>query len=185
MIEAIPSESTTTAGGVDQARRIFATRLETLRHLLDRGHEHFGNDTFLDKRLAADMQPLGTQVPFACNLPRAFAFWCSGKDVENLPTEVTSLEVAYAHIEDARRLVESIDCPDARLDEVKRVALGPGLYCELVGHRYLSDFLIPNLYFHITTLYAILRTLGVPLGKADYMTFLLPEVRRVDRSGEG
>ncbi|MBN8265477.1 MAG: DUF1993 family protein, partial [Xanthomonadales bacterium] len=28
-----------------------------------------------------------------------------------------------------------------------------------------------------TTTYAILRMLGVPVGKADYMRFLLPHVR--------
>jgi len=34
-----------------------------------------------------------------------------------------------------------------------------------------------DFYFHITTTYAILRMLGVPVGKADYMRFLLPHVR--------
>jgi hypothetical protein len=41
----------------------------------------------------------------------------------------------------------------------------------------VSDFAIPNLYFHITMAYAILRRLGVPVGKADYMGFLMPHVR--------
>lgn len=43
---------------------------------------------------------------------------------------------------------------------------------------YLSDVLIPNFYFHLTTTYAILRSLGVPLGQADYMAFLMPHVKR-------
>jgi hypothetical protein len=42
----------------------------------------------------------------------------------------------------------------------------------------VSDYLLPNFYFHITTTYAILRMLGVPVGKADFMRFLLPHVRQ-------
>ena len=44
------------------------------------------------------------------------------------------------------------------------------------GAGYLTSFVLPNFYFHITTPYAILRMLGVPVGKADYMRFLLPHV---------
>ncbi|MGR3433846.1 MAG: DUF1993 family protein [Shimia sp.] len=33
---------------------------------------------------------------------------------------------------------------------------------------YLATFVLPNLHFHLTTGYAILRLHGAPLGKADY-----------------
>jgi hypothetical protein len=36
---------------------------------------------------------------------------------------------------------------------------------------------VPNLYFHITTAYAILRKLGAPLGKADFMIYLAPYIK--------
>ena len=42
----------------------------------------------------------------------------------------------------------------------------------------VSDVLIPSFYFHLTTTYAILRALGVPLGKVDSMAFLMSFVRR-------
>jgi len=31
------------------------------------------------------------------------------------------------------------------------------------------DFAVPNVFFHITTAYNILRHEGVPLGKSDYL----------------
>jgi hypothetical protein len=34
---------------------------------------------------------------------------------------------------------------------------------------FLLSFSLPNLHFHATTAYDILRTKGVPLGKRDYM----------------
>jgi uncharacterized protein len=36
---------------------------------------------------------------------------------------------------------------------------------------------MPNLYFHITPAYAILRMLGAPVGKTDFLLFLAPEVK--------
>lgn len=34
--------------------------------------------------------------------------------------------------------------------------------------KWVHEYLIPNFFFHLTTAYAILRNLGVPLGKRDY-----------------
>ena len=35
--------------------------------------------------------------------------------------------------------------------------------------NFLATFSKPNVYFHVTTAYAMLRQLGVPLGKLDYL----------------
>ena len=35
--------------------------------------------------------------------------------------------------------------------------------------NFLLSFSLPNFYFHATTAYAILRALGVPLGKLDFL----------------
>ncbi len=37
------------------------------------------------------------------------------------------------------------------------------------GQDFLLSFSVPNFYFHVTTAYDILRNLGVPLGKRDYL----------------
>ena len=37
------------------------------------------------------------------------------------------------------------------------------------GYPYLSFFVIPNVYFHVTTTYDILRHNGVEIGKRDYL----------------
>ncbi len=40
---------------------------------------------------------------------------------------------------------------------------------ELQGQAYLTDFVLPNFYFHISIAYALLRHNGVELGKVDYL----------------
>lgn len=163
---------------IRELQRVFVSRLDTLSHILHAGEAHLGAALDVGKaRLAADMLPLGTQVAFACNQPRGFSQWCAGEPVQNLDPAVPSLEIARAHIADTRARVLAIACDDGKLEETKRIGLGGALYCELPGHGYVSEYLLPNFYFHITTTYAILRMLGVPVGKADYMRFLLPHVR--------
>lgn len=163
---------------IAELQRIFLSRLDSLQHILDVGEKHLrGLDGALQERLAPDMLPLGAQIAFACNQPRGFSQWCASQPVENLAPEVDSMELARSHIDQTKELVAGINAGDGKLDEVKRIGLGPGRYCELPARQYVSDFLMPNLYFHITTAYAILRKLGVPIGKTDYMSFMAPYVK--------
>ncbi|KAI0509473.1 hypothetical protein F5B22DRAFT_322802 [Xylaria bambusicola] len=39
--------------------------------------------------------------------------------------------------------------------------------------NYVEGYLKPNVYFHLTTLYDLLRWKGVPLGKGDYLSAFL------------
>ena len=46
---------------------------------------------------------------------------------------------------------------------------GPGKTRTLKGQDYLTGWMLPNMYFHITTAYTILRHNGVEVGKIDYL----------------
>lgn len=164
---------------IAELQRVFLTRLDALDHILDVGQKHLPDfDATLQERLAPDMFPLGGQIALACNQPRGFAQWCVGQPIENLKPDIATLAQAREAIEQAKRMVSAIGVDDAKLDETKRIGLGPGRYCELPARQYVSEYLLPNLYFHITTAYAILRKLGVPVGKADFMVFMAPYVRQ-------
>ncbi|KGM56302.1 hypothetical protein N800_08895 [Lysobacter daejeonensis GH1-9] len=164
---------------IAELQRVFLTRLDALDHILDVGQKHLPDfDATLQERLAPDMFPLGGQIALACNQPRGFAQWCVGQPIENLKPDIATLAQAREAIEQAKRMVSAIGVDDAKLDETKRIGLGPGRYCELPARQYVSEYLLPNLYFHITTAYAILRKLGVPVGKADFMAFMAPYVRQ-------
>lgn len=161
-------------------KEIFTTRLDTLSHLLDVAEKGWAEDDILQRRLAPDMFPFGAQVALACNQPRGFAQWCAGQPIDNLKVEVTSLAQARRHISDTKALVDAIAVDDRQLDQVKRIGLGPGAYAERPGHAYVADYLLPNLYFHVTIAYAILRNAGAQIGKSDFMRHLAPHVRKTE-----
>ena len=163
---------------IQRLQQLCVSRLDTLSHILQVGQAHFGDRDLINERLAPDMLPLGAQVAFACNQPRGFSQWCAGLPIENIdPAAVASLEEAHALIADTRARVLANSASDAKLDDIKRIGMGKGRYCELPGDQYVSEYLLPNLYFHITTAYAILRMLGAPVGKADFMRYLAAHIR--------
>lgn len=159
----------------------FQSRLTMLEHLLKMSETHFdGSESFLQERIAADMFPFGTQVAFTCNQPRNFALWCDNKPANNLDPEVTSLMQAREYITNTKELLLGINAKDEKLTEISRINLGQDLYLELSGTDYVNDFLMPNFYFHLVTAYDILRMVGVPIGKRDYMLHLIPFLKKAE-----
>jgi hypothetical protein len=164
---------------IDSIKTLFQSRLATLEHLLKTAQTHFnGSESFLQQRIVDDMLPCGTQIAFTCNQPRNFALWCDDKAVDNLDPEVASLAQAYEHLVNTQELLSDINAADEKLNDVTRIDLGQGLYLELSGAAYVNDFLIPNFYFHLVTAYDILRMVGVPIGKRDYMMHLVPLLKQ-------
>lgn len=158
---------------------MFASRLETLSHLVKRAEEGFpGSTGFLERRIAPDMANFGTQVAYTCNQPRNFALWMQGKPADNLDANVATLEQAHGCIRGTQELLSAVRMDDARLAASTRVDLGPTMYAQMTGAQYVNDFLVPNFYFHLVTAYDILRMAGLDLGKRDFMLHLLPLVRQ-------
>lgn len=56
-------------------------------------------------------------------------------------------------------------------------ALPAGMIFDLTAEQYVRDWALPQFYFHVMTAYAILRSEGVDLGKADYVAHMLPYLR--------
>jgi len=165
---------------INALQNIFSSRLDTLTHLLEIAESHFGNEaeSLLQRRIAPDMFPFGTQLAFTCNQPRNFALWCLEQPADNLNPDVGSFAEARGDILSTKELVASINVTDAKLHQSHRLDLGQGLYAELSGLAYVDDFLMPNFYFHLTTAYDIMRMAGAPIGKRDFMMHLVPFVKQ-------
>jgi hypothetical protein len=82
----------------------------------------------------------------------------------------TSFDELKARIAKTRAFVESVGEAGFAGAETRTLQLkaGPREF-ELQGMPYLVGYALPNLYFHMSMAYAILRHNGVDLGKQDFL----------------
>ena len=126
----------------------------------------------LQARLFPDMFAFGRQVQIACDTAKGCAARLAGVEPpKHEDTESTFAELA-ARIHKAREFVSSITAAQVDQSRDKTITLPtPPPYPPMVftGINYLTYFVLPNFYFHITTAYNILRHNGVELGKMDLL----------------
>lgn len=121
-------------------------------------------------RLAPDMFAMARQVQIACDIAVRGLTRLSGAEPPSFPdTETTFAQLkervakAYAHIKDLDRAKIDAD-PAADITVPMR-----DTSLTLQRHQFLSNFVLPNVYFHVTAAYLNLRNAGVPLGKMDFL----------------
>ena len=90
-------------------------------------------------------------------------------NIETLKGALSDEELK-ARIAKTIAFVKSVDATKIASAESAPITLKfPHRTIEFTGKSYLTDFVIPNLYFHVTAAYAILRHNGVELGKGDFL----------------
>jgi hypothetical protein len=143
--------------------------LGSLSNILSKGEAQGGIDP-AEARLAPDMLPLKNQVYLATDSAKGCGARLAGvenpkfEDVENTYPELK------ARVAKTIAFLKGLDPKAFDGAETKQVVLKfPNVTLEFVGSDYVGKFVLPNVYFHITTAYAILRGRGVPLGKPDYL----------------
>ena len=66
--------------------------------------------------------------------------------------------------------VKSVTAAQLEGAESREIVLAlPSQTLKFTGLSFLTSFVLPNFYFHLTTAYALLRANGVELGKRDYL----------------
>ena len=154
---------------------MYGRALDVAAHILTKGTEYAATrdlpeEAILDWRLIEDMNPLRFQLMVVCDFPRD---WLSRAAGLERPAEIASdLTVAQFHsaIAETRAWVSSLT-PEQfadRDDEPLTVSIGGGaLEPTLPVGQWITGFATTNIYFHLSTAYAILRSKGVPIGKLD------------------
>ncbi|HUI15330.1 MAG TPA: DUF1993 domain-containing protein [Xanthobacteraceae bacterium] len=129
------------------------------------------DSVLLHSRLAPDMFDLARQVQVATDQARRGGARLAGAEppkVEDNETTVAQLKdriaktVAYIKTLDRAKI-------DASAEREIIFPLGPEKKGHMKGDDYLNQFVLPNFYFHCTAAYAILRHLGVEIGKQDFI----------------
>ena len=156
----------------------FDQLLGTLDHLLGKAAVSEQGEALLQARLIDDMLPLGTQVRFTTQqvyntLNRAYGTTHSGP-----ATDHASLAEARSHIADVRGLIAAArqTAPLAE-DAMVEFDLPNGMAFAMTVSDYVRDWSMPQFHFHLMTAYAILRHAGLPIGKLDYMGYMMRHVK--------
>ena len=127
-------------------------------------------DVLLNSRLAPDMHPLYKQVLMVCDMAKMAPYRIAGLTPPKYDDSERSLDELYGLIKKTQADLAAVkpEQVEGRENAEFMVKLGPRGEVPFTGIVYLSFFTIPNLHFHLTTAYNILRHNGVPLGKIDY-----------------
>jgi hypothetical protein len=129
----------------------------------------FEPNVFLTLRLAPDQYPLARQVQSACDAAKAGAARLTGKEPPKHPDTEQTIDELRARIRTVLTYLETFRAEDFAQSDERRIALPFMEGKSILGHDYLVELMMPNLYFHITTAYAILRNNGVDVGKMDFL----------------
>jgi uncharacterized protein len=149
--------------------------LQALAQVLAKGAAHcearkIDPAAFLQARLFPDMFPLVKQVQIACDMAKGGVARLAGIDNPKFDDTETSFADLQARIDRTLAFMRSVSPEQIDGSEGKAITLTlPTRTIEFTGQQYLTAFVIPNVYFHATTAYNLLRQGGVELGKRDFL----------------
>ena len=148
--------------------------LTNLIHVLEKGAAHaeakkIEPSVLVTSRLFPDMFPLSKQVQIATDVAKIG----TARLAQVEPPKYEDNEATFADlIERLRKTVKYLETlKPAQFDDGSRMVTFPtqGDSKTWPASRYLYTRVIPNVFFHCTTGYNILRHNGVEVGKGDFL----------------
>jgi uncharacterized protein len=159
----------------DQSVPQLKKMLENLDRWLEKAVEFaktksFDPNVLLTARLAPDQFPLLRQIQAACDAAKAGAARLTGKPPPSHPDTEQNLDEIRQRIKKVVSYLDTFSVQDFEGSDTRPVEL-PFLENNkvILGSDYLTEMVLPNFYFHVTSAYSILRHNGVDLGKRDYL----------------
>jgi uncharacterized protein len=149
--------------------------LTNLSAFLDKAAAHaetkkFDSIVLAQSRLFPDMHPLVRQVQIACDTAKGAAARLAGIETpKHEDTEVTfaDLKARIAKTVDFLNTVTAAQLKDAESRNIE-IKFPNGSW-KFTGIVYLTNFVLPNFYFHESMVYALLRKNGIDVGKMDFL----------------
>lgn len=149
--------------------------LTNLRSILEKAATYaetkkIAPSVLVNARLYPDMFPLVRQVQIATDVAKGAVSRLAGVEPPKYEDVETTFEELFARVDKTIALLESTDPKQLEGSEENTILLP--MHDKTVtfkGLPYLVDFVLPNVYFHVTTVYAILRHNGVEIGKKDFL----------------
>ncbi len=128
----------------------------------------------LQARLSPDMFHFTRQVQIATDMAKGTAARLAGQEPPRFEDNEASFAELKARVAKTLAYLESLPAAAFEGSESRAITLKmgpPGKQNEFhfVGLDYLQGFGTPNVYFHYSMVYALLRHNGLEIGKRDYV----------------
>ncbi|MEM8778305.1 MAG: DUF1993 domain-containing protein [Cyanobacteria bacterium P01_G01_bin.49] len=121
-------------------------------------------------RLYPDMFPLSRQVQIASDIAKRGAARLAGVEPPAMEDDEATFDELITRLQETIAYLKTLTPEQIDGTEAKIIELPVGgETMTFDGQSFLLYFILPNLYFHVTTAYDILRHCGVELGKRDYL----------------
>jgi uncharacterized protein len=149
--------------------------LNNLAAILEKGAAHaeakkIDPAVLIGSRLYPDMFSLGRQVQIASDIARRGAARLAGLEAPKMEDNETTFPELIARLQKTTSYLETLTPNLIDGSEEKSISLPVGKdTMTFEGMSYLLSFILPNVYFHVTTAYNILRHSGVEVGKMDFL----------------
>ena len=155
---------------------VFVRMFGNALNWLDKAQAHaearkFDSANYLGLRLAPDMLPFTRQIQIATDGAKGCVARLAGLEVPKWDDNEASFDELRARLRKTIDYVQSVPASQIDGSEGREIVLPmrSGDPLRFTGQAYLLHFVLPNLYFHLTTTYALLRHAGVELGKKDFL----------------
>lgn len=152
-----------------------ARGLDNLSAMLDKAAAHaaarkFDSLALVQARLYPDMFPLSRQVQIACDTAKGAAARLAQLEIPKHEDNEATLADLKQRIAKTLDFVRSVRPEQLAGAEERSIELKlPSATLRFSGRTYLTDFVLPSFYFHMSMTYALLRHNGVEIGKQDFL----------------
>ena len=154
---------------------VFVRSLNNLAAILEKAAAHavvkkIDPAVLVNFRLFPDMLPLSKQIQIASDGAKGGVARLAGAEPPAYEDNEISIADLIARLRKTVAYLETIKPEQVDGSEDKTVSWKTQTSTRTMqGMAYLLSHVTPNVYFHVTTAYAILRHCGVELGKQDFL----------------
>ena len=154
---------------------MFSRALNNLAAILEKAAAHaearkIDPAVLINYRLYPDMLPLSKQIQIAADSAKGGVARLAGGEPPKYEDNETSIPEFIARLRKTVAYLESIKPEQIDGSEDKTVSWKTQTTTRTMqGMPYLLSHVTPNVYFHVTTAYDILRHCGVEIGKQDFL----------------
>lgn len=151
--------------------------LHTLRDLLQKAQDHPDAASMPSLRLVPDMNPLSAQVQYVSNFSKKMVERMAGRTLDVWEDNEETMEQLFARIDKTIDLLKTVKREDVDPIHGKTVSVSLGRFGEIdtTVSQYVLGFALPNMMFHLSIAYALLRMKGLDIGKADLLKHFMAD----------